>query len=349
MYLQIDGNYGEGGGQILRTTLSLSCIMKKPVEIINIRKGRRIPGLQPQHLTSVFACKKISSAQVEGGQLQSVSLEFSPGEIKGGDFTFDVAEKKRSAGSTSLILQTLFLPLCHCQDRSTVRVLGGTHVPWSPPFNYLKEVFAPMVKKAGCQIELEIMKWGWYPKGGGEVRCTIQPTAKFSALDLTDKGRLLRLSGISAVSNLPDSIAERQGSQAVKVLKSKGFSPEIELLQAPSIGQGTFLFLKAEFENSVAGFGALGERGKRAEKVAQEACDEFLQFMQSEAAVDPHLADQLIPYLALADGKSTFAVSKITKHLLTNIWVVKQFLPIEISVEGQEGAGGKVMVGPAPV
>ena len=346
MHLQIDGNYGEGGGQILRTTLSLSCILGKPVEIINIRKGRRIPGLQPQHLTSVSACKKISSAEVEGDELQSVSLKFSPQETKGGDFSFDVAEKKRSAGSTSLILQTLFLPLSQCENRSSIRVLGGTHVPWSPPFNYLKEIFAPMVKKTGCGIELEIKKWGWYPKGGGEVTCTIQPTAKFSPLDLTERGELVSLSGVSAVSNLPDSIAERQRNQATKVLKDRGFSPEIKLVQAPSIGQGTFFFLKAEFENSVAGFGALGERGKRAEKVAEEACDEFLQFMQSKAAVDPHLADQLIPYLALADGKSTFTVSKITKHLLTNVWVVEQFLQTQISVEGEEGAQGKVMITP---
>jgi RNA 3'-terminal phosphate cyclase (ATP) len=344
VYLQIDGNYGEGGGQILRTALSLSCVLKKPVEIVNIRKGRRIPGLQPQHLTSVTACKRISAAEVEEDQLQSVSLKFSPQEIRGGEFTFDVAEKKRSAGSTSLILQTLFLPLSHCEGGSKIKVLGGTHVPWSPPFNYLREIFAPMVKKLGCGIELEISKWGWYPKGGGEVGCTIQPAAKFSAVNLTDRGKLLKLSGISAVSNLPDSIAERQRSQAMKVLKDKGFSPDIELVQAPSIGQGTFFFLKAEFENSVAGFGALGERGKRAEKVAQEACDEFVEFMKSEAVVDPHLADQLIPYLALADGQSTFTVSKITKHLLTNIWVVKQFLAIEISVEGAEEGKGKITI-----
>jgi RNA 3'-terminal phosphate cyclase (ATP) len=346
MVLQIDGNYGEGGGQILRTTLSLSCILKRPVEVINIRRGRRIPGLQPQHLTSVNACRRISRARVQGDVLQSLSLEFTPQETKGGEFVFDVAEKKRSAGSTSLVLQTLFLPLAHCNNNSNIKVLGGTHVPWSPPFDYLKEVFAPMVEKIGIKMDLEIKTWGWYPKGGGEVHCSIQPTPEFESLNLTERGELRSLSGISVVSNLPDHIAERQQKQAVKVLKAEGFSPDIELLRGPSIGQGTFFFLKAEFENSIAGFGALGERGKRAEKVAEEACDEFLDFMQTQAAVDPHLSDQLIPYLALAKGSSNFTVSKITKHLLTNIWVVKQFLPTDISVEGKEGDSGRVSVTP---
>ena len=345
--MQMDGNYGEGGGQILRTTLSLSCILKRPVEIINIRKGRKIPGLQPQHLTSVNACKKISKAEVWGDSLQSLILRFSPQQTEGGDYSLDVAEKKRSAGSTSLVLQTLFLPLSRCQHSSNIKILGGTHVPWSPPFDYLKEIFVPMVEKIGCEIKLEIKKWGWYPKGGGEVLCTIQPTSEFSPLNLTERGKLLRLSGISVVSNLPHSIAERQKNQTIKVLKDKGFSPEIKVSQAPSIGQGTSFFLKAEFENSVAGFGALGERGKRAEKVAEEACLEFWQFMQSAGAVDPHLADQLIPYLALAHGRSTLTVSKISKHLLTNIWVVKQFLQTEILVEGEEGEQGRVIINPS--
>lgn len=346
MYLQIDGNYGEGGGQILRTTLSLSCVLRKPVEIINIRKGRKIPGLQPQHLTSVNACKKISDAQVQGDSLQSLSLKFSPRETNGGDFTFDVAEKKRSAGSTSLVLQTLFLPLSRCQVSSKIKVLGGTHVPWSPPFDYLREIFIPMVKKMEVQIELEINKWGWYPKGGGEVLYAAQPATKFSPLNLTERGKLLGLTGFSVISNLPDHIADRQKNQAITILRDKGFSPEIKIFHAPSIGQGTFFFLKAAFENSVAGFSALGEIGKRAEKVAEEACEEFLQFMQTRGAIDPHLADQLIPYLALADGTSTFTVSKLSKHLLTNIWVVKQFLQTQILVEGEEGKQGKVTILP---
>lgn len=346
MYLQIDGNYGEGGGQILRTTLSLSSLLGKPVEIINIRKGRKIPGLQPQHLTSVNACKNISEAEVEGNKLQSLTLKFSPNKIKGGDFTFNVAEEKRSAGSTSLVLQALFLPLSLADQSSHIALLGGTHVPWSPPFDYLKEIFLPMVRKIGCQMELEITKWGWYPKGGGEIHCMIHPAKKLTSLNLTERGKFLNLIGISAVSNLPISIAERQKTQALKILKGKNFSPEIKIVEAPSIGQGTFFFLMAEFENSKAGFGALGEIGKRAEKVAEEACQEFFQFMETNAAIDPHLSDQLIPYLALADGQSSFTVSRISKHLLTNIWVVKQFLPTKIMVEGDEGKEGKVIITP---
>ncbi len=346
MYLQIDGNYGEGGGQILRTTLSLSCLLKKPVEIFNIRKGRKIPGLQPQHLTSVNACKSISEAEVEGNKLKSLTLKFNPQRIQGGDFTFNVAEEKRSAGSTSLILQALFLPLSLSERNSNITVLGGTHVPWSPPFDYLKEIFSPMVSKIGCQMELGIKKWGWYPKGEGEVGCSIHPAEKLTSLNLTERGKLLNLTGISVVSNLPTSIAERQKNHALKILREKRYSPEIKIVQAPSIGQGTFFFLKAEFENSVAGFGALGAIGKRAEKVAEEACQEFLGFMRTQAAVDPHLSDQLIPYLALADRQSSFTVSRISKHLLTNIWVVKQFLPTQITVEGKEESEGKITITP---
>jgi RNA 3'-terminal phosphate cyclase (ATP) len=346
MYLQIDGNYGEGGGQILRTTLSLSCLSKKSVEITNIRKGRKIPGLQPQHLTSVNACKSISEAEVEGNKLQSLTLKFSPRKIKGGDFTFNVAEEKRSAGSTSLVLQAILLPLSLSDQNSELTLLGGTHVPWSPPFDYLKEIFLPMVRKIGCQIELQINKWGWYPKGGGEVHCMIHPTEKLLPLNLTQRGKLLNLTGCSVVSNLPIPIAERQKNKALKILREKDFSPEIKILQAPSIGQGTFFFLRAEFENSIAGFGSLGEIGKRAEKVAEEACQEFLEFTETKAAIDPHLSDQLIPYLALADGPSSFTVSRISQHLLTNIWVVQQFLPTKITVEGKEGSEGKVIISP---
>lgn len=346
-FLTIDGSYGEGGGQILRTAISLSCILKKPIEINNIRKGRKAPGLQPQHLTSVKAAATISGALVKGAELQSQVLHFSPKEVKHSEYLFDVAEKKGSAGAVSLVIQTLLPSLSLANGSSRVTVLGGTHVPWSPPFHYLSEVFIPTVNKMGCHIEMEIERWGWYPIGGGKVIAKINPAKELLPLELTKRGELMRLSGISAVSNLPVSIAERQRDKGIKILKGIGLEPsEIKIINAPSPGKGTFFFLLAEFERSLAGFSALGAIGKSAEDVAKEACEDFLLFYRGHGCVDSRLADQLIPYMALAKGTSSVTTSRITRHLLTNIWIVKQFLPVRFEVEGEEGKEGKISVYP---
>src|SRR3990172_5546142 len=174
-YITIDGSHGEGGGQILRTALSLSLIMSKPVEIINIRRGRPKSGLQPQHLTCVNACRDISNAHVEGNEIGSTQLQFSPHVTKSGSFTFNVAEKRGSAGSSSLILQTLLPPLIFGQHPARITLMGGTHVPWSPPFHYLKKIFTPVIEKMGVSIELTIDQWGWYPIGGGIIHAIINP------------------------------------------------------------------------------------------------------------------------------------------------------------------------------
>ncbi len=344
MTMRIDGSYGEGGGQILRTTLSLASVLKKEVQIQDIRKGRKVPGLQPQHLTCVDACKEITDAEVEGNKLQSLALRFSPKTIKGGKFIFDVAKIKGSAGSVSLVLQSILLPLLFVEKPSEVVIKGGTHVSWSPAFTYLQQVFFPTIRKMGCEVNGKIAKWGWYPKGGGEVTFLINPLEKFLPLNLLERGKLLKLSGISSVSNLPISIAKRQRDQAYRILKEKKFSSEIELVDAPSLGKGTFFFILAEFENSLAGFSSLGEIKKRAETVAEEACEQFFEFMESNAALEKHLADQLIPYLSLTGDKSSFTVSSVSQHLLTNIWVVKNFLPVRIEVEGKEGEKGKILI-----
>lgn len=346
MYLRIDGNYGEGGGQVLRTALSLSSILNKPIQVYNIRKGRKIPGLQPQHLTCVRACRMISSADVSGDELGSQQIEFAPEKLSGDSFEFDVSEKKGSAGSVSLIIQSLLLPLIFAPRSSSVTLLGGTHVPWSPPYHYLNGVFLPTIARMGCRIKLNLKDWGWYPRGGGKLNARIDPVKELTPLNLTNRGELKSLRGISAVSNLPLSIAERQRDQGLKTLKRAGIDARIDLLNAPSPGKGTILFLLAEFEQTLAGFGALGALRKRAEQVAEEACREFLEFHRSSAAIDHRLADQLIPYLARASGESTFTTSKISSHLLTNIWVVQQFLPVKVMVEGEKGKAGKVTVIP---
>jgi RNA 3'-terminal phosphate cyclase (ATP) len=348
MAMTIDGSYGEGGGQILRTALSLAAVLGKDIEIERIRAGREKPGLRPQHLAGVRALARIASAKLEGDEIGSQFLSFSPGSVRGGIYRFDVAEERGSAGAVSLVLQVLLLPLAFGTSSSEVTLLGGTHVPWSPPFHYLSMVLLPTLAGMGLCCEAEIERWGWYPKGGGVVRVKIVPVGEFRSIDLSTRGRPRGILGISGTSNLPAHIALRQKERANQRIRARlGLVPDIQIMdRSPSPGQGTVLFLALESEGGVSGFSALGRRGKRAEQVADEAVDQLIEHIRSERCIDPHLGDQLIPFAALAKGKSLFTVSRITSHLLTNIWVVKQFLDVRIEVEGNEGGAGKVEINP---
>jgi RNA 3'-terminal phosphate cyclase (ATP) len=334
MALTIDGSFGEGGGQILRTTLALAAILQRPAEIRNIRGGRKKPGLRPQHLAAVKALATVTSAQVQGAEVGSTHLYFEPRQLKGGAYTLDIG----TAGSTALVLQAIMPSFLFAKDPSRVTITGGTHVPWSPCFHYLNEVFAPAVSEMGGMVSLELGPWGWYPKGGGRVVASISPVGGLSALKRINRGSLTGMYVLSAVSNLPASIGERQQDQVLRRLRAQGYSPtRIELLKGRSPGPGTVVFLKAEFEKGAAAFTSLGKRGKPAETVADEACSAFLEFMASEAAVDSHLADQLVLYMALARGRSSLVVQTITKHSLTNMWVIEQFLPVAFEVDEPSG------------
>ncbi|MBI5379383.1 MAG: RNA 3'-terminal phosphate cyclase, partial [Nitrospirae bacterium] len=284
--LRIDGSYGEGGGQILRTALALSCVTGQPFTLYNIRKGRPKPGLQPQHLTCVRAAQTVTAARVTGEVLGSTQLTFEPGPVRPGEYRFDVAETRGSAGSVTLVLQTLLLPLALASDRqapfplppggggrrrvggestsSQITVLGGTHVPWSPPAHYLREVFFPLLARLGIHATLEIRRWGWYPQGGGEVAVRIQPTTAIAPLNWEQGGEVKRIFGVSAAANLPRSIAERQRDRALAVLRAKGLEARIAIEEAPSPGKGTIFFLAAEREQGWGGASALGAIGKRA-------------------------------------------------------------------------------------
>ncbi len=342
----IDGSFGEGGGQILRTSLALACVLRKPMEIINIRKARRNPGLQPQHLTAVMAAASIANAVVQGAELSSTALQFRPDRTSGGAYNFDVAKRKSSAGSVSLVLQSILLPLCFAEKSSLVTVKGGTHVPWSPSFHYLKSIVAPLLFRLGVQTEYSIASWGWYPIGNGQISARITPARALRPLTLIDRGGLLRVTGISAVSNLPNHIATRQRYRALAILSRQGIDASIETLSAPSPGKGSFLFLAAEFEHCSAGFGSLGAIGKRAEEVADEACNGLLSYLQAKGALDPYLTDQVVPWLAFCQGPSEFTTSRVTRHLLTNLWVMRQFMDVDGQVEGSEGEEGRVLIRP---
>ncbi len=344
--VRIDGSFGEGGGQVLRTSVALSCVLGKPMEITNIRAARRSPGLRPQHRTAVLAAASITGAEVQGAELSSTALQFRPNRTSGGSYRFDVAEKQGSAGSVSLVLQTILLPLCFAEQLSVVMVNGGTHVPWSPPFHYLSSIIAPLLDRLGAHIELSIASWGWYPIGGGHVSARITPSRALRPLTMTDRGGLVRVTGISAVSNLPGHIATRQRDRVRAVLGSQSIDTSIEIQSATSPGKGSFLFLAAEFEHVSAGFGGLGAIGKRAEEVADEACDGLLSHLRSKGALDPHLADQIVPWLAFCQGTSEFTTSRVTRHLLTNLWVVRQFMDLDVQVEGSEGEEGRIVIRP---
>lgn len=340
--IEIDGKYGEGGGQIVRTSLALSSILGIPVRIGDIRGNRKKPGLKPQHVTCVHALTAITQADVTGGELESAELTFEPKTRGSGAYSFNVAEIKSSAGSVTLILQALLPPLLFGPDTSQVTIRGGTHVEWSPSAHYMMHVFVPMLNKMGARVHVSLNRWGWYPKGKGSVTIDVEPVQDLNPLQLNQRGELQALRGLSVSSKLPMGVTKRLRRKADGLLREAGYDAHIRMFETPAACAGAIFFLWAEFENNWAGFSALGRRGRPAEDVSQNAVGQFLEFMQTGSTIERYLADQLIIYMALAKGLSSFTTSHISQHLLTSIWVVEQFLPVKFEVEGSEGEKGKV-------
>lgn len=343
--ITIDGSYGEGGGQILRTALALSAITGKSFRLEKIRAGRKNPGLQAQHLTAVLACAQICEANLEGASIGSSTLSFFPGSPpKPGRYEWDVQKVRKggSAGSVTLILQTVLWPLALANGDSQVKIHGGTHVPFSPPFHYLQHVLFPTLTKMGLHVEAGIEKWGWYPHGGGIVQVRIKGRTSLQGIELRERGKPVHFRVLSVVSHLPLSIAERQARRVQEIIQETGLEIELEVNTAPAAGPGTCVFIGGGFEKAYTGFTALGARGKPAEKVAEEATRDLLRYLESGQALDMHLADQLILPLALAPDPSRFTTYRITRHLLTNIWTVGRFLPARFEVRGQEGEPGEI-------
>lgn len=339
--LVIDGSYGEGGGQILRTALALAAITGQPVRIEKIRAGRQNPGLAAQHLTGVRAVAAICDAQVSGDELGSQTLTFAPGgSPQSGDYVFDVAEAREggSAGATSLVLQTILLPLALAGGDSTATIRGGTHVAWSPPFDYARDVWLPTLAQMGPVGELELVKWGWYPVGQGEVRVTLKGmggASRLSPLQLVERGELLRVRGRAVAANLPSHIPQRMATRARSLLEDAGIATRVEPLRVRAACPGAGIFVTAEYENVRAGFSALGAKGKPSERVAEEAVAALLAHHETHTSLDQHLADQLVLPLALTGEASSFTVERVSCHLTTNAWVIEQFGVASVSIQGR--------------
>jgi RNA 3'-terminal phosphate cyclase (ATP) len=330
--LVIDGAHGEGGGQILRTGLALAAILGRTVQFTRIRAGRRRPGLAAQHLTAVRAAGKLCAASLDGDALGSQELVFTPQRPVTPDaYTFDVAAAREggSAGGASLVLQTVLLPLALAGGHSEVQIQGGTHLPQSPPFDYLRDVWLPVLQNLGIRATIALEAWGWFPVGRGVIRADIAGAPPFAgglaSLQLLTRGPLLRITGRAVAANLPDHIPQRMADRATALLASVTTNIDVRAESVRAACAGAGIFLVTEYQHARAGFSALGARGKLAEQVAEEAVEELLRHHATGATVENHLADQLLLPLSLAAGPSHFTVAEVTRHLETNAWVIEQF------------------------
>jgi len=339
--VEIDGSEGEGGGQVLRSALAISLLTKRPFKIYNIRANRSKPGLQPQHLISVKAAGAICGAHYKGASIGSTVLYFEPQAVKSGHYRFDI----QTAGSTSLVLHTIYLPLVlQGSDCSEIIITGGTHNNHAPCYHFLETTWASYLRRIGLTVKLELICPGFYPRGGGEIRATIEPSNHIKGLNLTTCPLLSTAGGFSAVAGLPESIGKRQARRLSSRLKSAGIESHIPVEQWQAASPGTVtvvIFRQAPIPTLFFG---LGERGKPAETVADDAADQAIRFRNSGCPVDPHSADQLLLPLVFSPECSEYRTSVVTRHLTTNIATLRKFLDRNISVDAEEGQPGTVRI-----
>ncbi|MEP3891057.1 MAG: RNA 3'-terminal phosphate cyclase [Hellea sp.] len=328
----IDGSEGEGGGQVLRTSLSLSAITGKPVRIESVRGRRKKPGLFRQHLTAFKAAAEICDARMEGAELGSSEIAFYPGKIKGGEYDFAIG----SAGATNLVAQTLLPILGFADKASTVKISGGTHNLWAPTFDFLEHAFLPQFRKMGGRASAELNAYGFYPAGGGAITLSVKPNGASERLELIERGERNSEKIVAVVANLKRDIANRELKTILKALNLKPEQGEIVHAEGPGPGNVVSLFL--EHENVTEVFVGLGRHGVRAEGVAKGVVQEAQKYLQArdasngaQTAVGEHLADQLLLPMALLGG-GVFTTMDITQHTRTNIDIIRRFLDVDIKL-----------------
>ena len=328
--IEIDGAQGEGGGQILRSALSLSMITGRPFRLINIRAGRDKPGLLRQHLLAVQAAAAICGARTTPVALRSTSLEFVPGTIRSGEYRFAIG----SAGSCTLVLQTLLPALLHADGPTTVRISGGTHNAMAPPVHFLQRAYGRVLEQMGAEVEMTQQRYGFHPAGGGEVLATVQPCQRLRPISLLQRGERKAGYAESVVAGVHVNVAQRE---LERVADGMGWSgKQLRLVGLPAEqGPGNVLLLTLEHEHVTEVFTSFGEKSLLAETVAKRLLNEVRAYLKTDAAVGEHLADQLLLPMALAGGGS-FSCNKVSQHALTNAEVIARFLPVRITFEQQE-------------
>jgi len=329
--LKIDGSEGEGGGQILRTSLALSMVTGTPVRIDNIRARRAKPGLMRQHLTAVLAAARVSQAKVEGAEVGSTALVFTPGPVAPGEHRFAVG----TAGSVTLVLQTVLPALLTASGPSTLTLEGGTHNPLAPPFEFLDRVFLPLVGRMGPRVEARLERPGFYPAGGGRFSVTVEPSpsGSLAGLELLERGEIRHRRGTVILARLPRGIAEREVQH---LAQETGWDPSaFEIREVDSFGPGNVVLLELESDAVTEIFTGFGEVGVRAETVADRAVQEMRHYLAADVPMGEHLADQFLLPLALA-GSGAFVSLPLSRHATTQIELIPRFLGVRIDVEREE-------------
>jgi RNA 3'-terminal phosphate cyclase (ATP) len=335
-FVELDGSQGEGGGQILRSALTLSMITGRAFRIENIRAKRAKPGLLRQHLTAVNAAAEICGARVEGAEPGSLALSFAPGRIKGGAYRYAIG----TAGSCTLVLQTILPALWFADAPSTVVITGGTHNPAAPPADFLLRAWLPLVRRMGVEMDLELVRHGFYPAGGGEMRAEVSPVAALRPLDLAQRGQWLATKATAIVAGVPGQVAKRELAQLG--VRLGAIEQEIRGLAARE-GPGNALLVEVSYEAVSEVFTGFGEKGLRSEAVADRVAKDVRQYRDGAASVGEHLADQLVLPIALA-GKGRFTTTTLSSHLQTNLEVIGRFLEVEFET-GETDAVARVSLG----
>jgi RNA 3'-phosphate cyclase len=336
--IEIDGAFGEGGGQLVRTAVALSAVRRRPIRVVNVRARRRNPGLAPQHVAAVRAVASMCEARCEGAEPRSTAFAFSPQRLRGGDYRVDVG----TAGSITLVLQAMLPAAVASGERCTIRVRGGTDVRAAPPIDYFAAVLLPLLARLGVHAALAVERRGYYPKGGGEVRLEVAPAAALQPFAAQSPGAIERVDILAHVGQLPREIAARMALAALQALPpGLPVDSKVDALAADrAAGPGGAIVLRALTANTVLGAAEVAERGVRAERLGERAGASLARDLRAGVTLDVHATDQMLVFLALASGESHFVVRELSSHARTAMWLIERLAGTRFETTAAAGGVG---------